>query len=209
MQNLKTKCCLVISITLLIGGLCGCGQVDHEPQSGEYGQTLVNSIQLTNAQIVQMNQSEMPRPEDTFKRPQVGINFPVNAEKNPYRFVIVAKGHAIQQGKVDLQWIGGIRAEETAPYHPEIFREEDDHRYDINQPVLLVISSDPFSIASDHQHSQYSAFAELTQRENFAVESVQLQVWQGKGALYSWTAYLKFVVILLVVLAAIYRLISR
>ncbi|ENV48283.1 hypothetical protein P255_01164 [Acinetobacter brisouii CIP 110357] len=195
--------CMIFSVLL-----SGCVRVDHEPHAGEYGQTLVNSIQLTSEQIAAINRSEMPRIQDAFKRPNIAIDFPTSQE-NPYRFVIVVKGHALQQGKVNMRWLGGIRPSESAQYHPQVFGDEDDHRYKSNEPVLLVISSDPFSIAKENFNVHYTALAELTERENLVVDSIQLQVWQGKGSQYSWVRYAGFFVVLMMALLPIYRILNR
>ncbi|WP_228271237.1 hypothetical protein [Acinetobacter brisouii] len=196
---------VALLVSVMLGG---CSRADHEPKTGEYGQTLVNSIQLSSEQIDAINKSPMPQIKDVFSRPNIAIDFPTRQE-NPYRFVIVVKGHALQDGKVNMRWFGGIRMTDGNQYSPQVFSDEDDHGYKINAPVLLVIASDPFSIGQDKMGLSYTALAELSERENLAVDSIQLQVWQGKGSQYSWVHYAGFFVILMLVLTPIYRLLNR
>lgn len=81
-----------------------------------------------------------------------------------------------------------------------------DVKYKANEPVTLVISSDPFSAnAKDNQKYYYMSSIELTGRENFKVSSVELQIWQGKGSNYPWVNYLKFLAIFLIAFTIAYR----
>ena len=79
----------------------------------------------------------------------------------------------------------------------------------MNEPVLLIASSDPFSISEQSNGVHYDVHAELMEASNIQFQSVEVQIWQGKGSLYSWTYYLKFLVILMIPIFAIYRLVSR
>jgi len=114
-----------------------------------------------------------------------------------------------QQGKVELKWIGGVQSESSNGYHPEVFQSDDKHSYDLNEPLLLVVSSDPLSVNEQNNGMIYSIHAELMEVSNIQFKSVEVQVWQGKGSQYNWTSYLKFLVILMVVIFGIYRLVSR
>ena len=201
---LKIATLLTVSLALF-----GCGQAKHEPRAGEYGENLVNSIRLTVSEIQAINQAIVTKPKDSFDRPSVDIGFLAEPGKNPYRFVLVAKGVAMQAGEIELKWIGGVQSETSNGYSPEIFQEDDKHSYEANEPVLLVISSDPFSVNTQSNALNYAVHAELLEAANFQLQSVELQVWQGKGSLYNWTYYLKFLVILMVVIFGIYRLVSR
>lgn len=200
------KAALFILVTF---GLIACGQEDHEPRPGEYGENLVNSIRLTPSEIQELNKSVVTKPKSSFDRGKVGIGFQGDYNQNPYRFVIVAKGTAVQQGKVELKWIGGVQSDTSNGYHPEVFQENDDHSYDPNEPVLLVISSDPFSISEKSNGMGYGVQAELMEASNFQFQSVEVQIWQGKGSKYNWTHYLQFLLILAVVIFGIHRVMSR
>ncbi|WP_416201964.1 hypothetical protein [Acinetobacter sp. NIPH 2100] len=201
-----------IRIILMLGltlSLCACGKTIHEPKAGEYGQNLVNSVLLTQSELQELNKAVIEKPKDTFQRPNVGISFQADHKQNPYRFVIVAKGAAIQAGKVELKWIGGVQSESSNGYHPEVFQTNDQHSYELNEPVILIISSDPFSVSEQNNGMNYSIHAELMEASNIQLQSVEVQVWQGKGSQYNWTSYLKFLVILMVAIFGIYRFISR
>ncbi|USA45102.1 hypothetical protein NDN11_10180 [Acinetobacter sp. C26M] len=206
LRNQLVKSTFLFFMTL---SLAACGKVAHEPKVGEYGESLVNSVLLTSSEIDALNKAVIEKPKDTFKRPNIGISFQADPSKNPYRFVIVAKGTAQQQGKVELKWIGGVQSESSNGYHPEVFQSDDKHSYDLNQPLLLVISSDPFSVSEQNNGMNYGVHAELTEATNIQFQSVEVQVWQGKGSQYNWTSYLKFLVILMVAIFGIYRLVSR
>lgn len=209
-QYLSLKIQFVVMLLLVITlGLSGCGQADHEPRVGEYGENLVNSVVLTQSEISELNKAVISQPKDTFKRPSIRIGFQGDHTKNPYRFVIVVKGTAMQEGKVELKWIGGIQSESSNGYHPEVFQGDDKHKYDTNEPLLLVIGSDPFSVSEQNQGIGYGVHAELMAVSNIQFQSVEVQIWQGKGTQYNWTYYLKFLLILMVVVFGIYRLISR
>ncbi|ENX15265.1 hypothetical protein F895_01811 [Acinetobacter sp. CIP 64.2] len=207
--NFKDQCLRLIFLLIMTLGLFACGKVAHAPKNGEYGESLVNSILLTPSEIGALNQAVIEKPKDTFKRPHVGISFQAEHSKNPYRFVIVIKGTAQQEGKVAVKWIGGVQSEASNGYHPEVFQSDDKHSYDLNEPLLLVISSDPFSVSEQSNGMNYDIYAELMEASNIQFQSVEVQVWQGKGSEYSWASYLKFLVILMVAIFGIYRLISR
>lgn len=122
--------------------------------------------------------------------------------------MIVIRGTAIHDGQVDVKWIGGVQSESAQGYHPEVFQDDDRHRYHANDPVLLVISSDPFSVSEANKGMFYSARAELMETENLRFQSVEVQGWQGQGSHYNVTTYLQFLVILMVVVFGVYRVIS-
>ncbi|AXY58447.1 hypothetical protein CDG60_10485 [Acinetobacter chinensis] len=187
-------------ITLLM--LTACSKAPHEPKSGEYGKQLIASYDLTPEQIEALNKTSMPKP-DMKDRPDLGIGFNANAADNPYRFVIVARGHAITDGEVDLRFIGGVERSSQQGYRPEAYREDDTHSYKANEPVLLVIASDPFSIDATQNSAgnEFGTHAEITERNNFQFHSAQLQIWQGKGSVQSWTRYLGFAVIFIGIFA--------
>ncbi|WP_343579152.1 hypothetical protein [Acinetobacter sp.] len=189
--------------------LIACGQVKHAPKAGEYGENLVNSILLTPSEIQALNKAVIDPPKDTFQRPNVGISFQADAAQNPYRFVLVVKGTTLQAGKTELKWIGGVQSETSNGYHPEVFQSNDSHRYDANESILLVISSDPFSVSEANNGINYAVHAELMEASNLQFQSVEVQIWQGKGSQYNWTAYLKFLLILMIAIFGIYRFISR
>lgn len=199
-----TKISLLCCITALSLGLTACSSKQQDPKIGEYGQVKIAYHLLNEQEIKAINQSAMPKP-DVNHRPKAGITYQLDAQKNPYRFVIVAKGTAIQDGKVSMRWLGGTQREDAPGYSPEIYKSSD-VKYKANEPVILVISSDPFSGNSkDSQKYYYMSSIELTGRENFKVSSVELQIWQGKGSTYPWVNYLKFLAIFLIAFTIAYR----
>ncbi|MFW2036044.1 hypothetical protein [Acinetobacter junii] len=206
---LKQTSLKFLVVVFILVGLVACGKTTHEPKVGEYGEALVNSVRLTSSELEQMNQAVINKPKDTFDRPSVAIGFLGESNKNPYRFVIVAKGIAPNEGEVNLKWIGGVQSETSNGYQPQIFQSDDKHKYEMNEPVLLIASSDPFSISEQSNGVHYDVHAELMEASNIQFQSVEVQIWQGKGSLYSWTYYLKFLVILMIPIFAIYRLVSR
>ena len=206
--NMKNKISNVVIMSLMLFGLAACGQTDHEPRVGEYGESLVNSILLTPNQVDELNVAVVTKPKATEKRPGIGIGFKGDSHLNPYRFVIVAKGTAIHDGPVELKWIGGVQNEKTNGYHPEIYQAEDSHQYHANDSVVLVISSDPFSVAEENNNLFYSVSVELVAASNIKFQSVEVQSWQGKASKFNITSYLKFLVILMVIVFGVYRVIS-
>lgn len=197
-----------VVVLMMLCGLTACGQADHEPRVGEYGETLVNSILLTPNQLEELNVAAETKPKATEKRPGIGIGFKGDAHLNPYRFVIVVKGIALHDGPVELKWMGGVQNEKTNGYHPEIYQTEDSHHYHANDPVLLIISSDPFSVAEENNNLFYSVSADLIAASNIKFQSVEVQSWQGKASKFNVTSYLKFLVILMVMVFGVYRVIS-
>ena len=202
MELLKNINILQKTQVLLFGGLIlvltACAKVSYEPKPGEYGQQLIGSYDLTLEEIEALNNTTMPKP-DIDKRPKLSIGYEATAANNPYRFVMVARGYAIADGEVELRFIGGNERMSRNGYHPEAFREDDTHNYKANEPVLLVLASDPFSVdaTQDTSDSSFATHAEITERSNFQFQSVQLQVWEGKGSKYSWTRYLAIMAIFL------------
>ncbi|MDE2421030.1 MAG: hypothetical protein KGO49_07615 [Gammaproteobacteria bacterium] len=205
---MKNKMFNTFLVLMMLCGLTACGQADHEPQVGEYGTNLVNSILLTPNQLEALNVAVETKPKPTEQRPGIGIGFKGDAHLNPYRFVIVVKGTAIHDGPIELKWMGGVQNEKTNGYHPEIYQTEDSHHYHANDPVLLVISSDPFSVSEDNSGLFYSVSADLIAASNIKFQSVEVQSWQGKASKFSFTSYLKFLVILMVIVFGVYRVIS-
>lgn len=206
--NINNQMLNVVFVSMMVCGLVACGQADHEPRAGEYGESLVNATLSTPSQIEEFNKAEVTKPKASAIRPSVGIGFKGDIHQNPYRFVVVVKGTAIKDGQVDLKWIGGVQSENSRGYHPEIFQADDSHHYHANDPVLLVISSDPFSVSEENKGLFYSVSAELMEVSNLQFQSVEVQIWQGKASLYNSTSYLKFLVILMVVVFGVYRVIS-
>lgn len=201
-----TKISLLCCISALSLGLTACNSKQQDPKIGEYGQVKIAYHLLNEQEIKAINQSAMPKP-DVNHRPRADITYQLDAQKNPYRFVIVAKGTAIQDGKVSMRWLGGTQREDAPGYSPEIYKNPD-VKYKANEPVTLVISSDPFSANAKDKNSykhSYMSIIELTGRENFKVSSVELQIWQGRGTVYSWINYLKFLAIFLILFTLAYR----
>lgn len=192
--------------TLLSLGLIltGCSSKQHEPKVGEYGQVKIASIQATQAEVEQINQTAMPKP-DIKNRPKMGISYELDAKKNPYRFVTVIRGNAINDGEVKVRLFGGTEKETSSGYSPTIF----DHptaKAKMNENVTLVLSSDPFSgNAKDPKTYYYYSAWELSERNNIKVTSVELQVWQGQGSSHSFISYLKFLAIFLILFTLAYR----
>lgn len=192
--------------TLLSLGLIltGCSSKQHEPKVGEYGQVKIASIQATQAEVEQINQTAMPKP-DIKNRPKMGISYELDAKKNPYRFVTVIRGTAINDGEVKVRLFGGTEKETSTGYSPTIF----DHptaKAKMNENITLVLSSDPFSgNAKDPKNYYYYSAWELSERNNIKVSSVELQVWQGQGSSHSFTSYLKFLAIFLILFTIAYR----
>lgn len=194
-----------LPLLLSLGLFTACSQQQQEPKAGEYGEVKVASIQLTSAEIAGINSSEMPKP-NPMKRPTMWISSQLDPTKNPYRFVTVVKGTAIQDGEVKMRLFGGIHSEDSSGFFPTIF----DHptvKAKANENIVLVISSDPFSAnAKDpQQRLYYQANAELSERNNITVSAVELQIWQGQGSQRSWVSYLKFLVLFLIIFGLAYR----
>ncbi len=198
--------CFILSVVVL--ALVGCGQADHPPRKGEYGQKLLTSIQVDQELIDELNSDRLPKPFLKQDHEQLlFINFMVEQKNNPYRFVIVARGKTQREGEVDVRFMGGVMSS-TDGMSPEIFREEDTHEYDANESVLLILPSDPFSLNVNSEDSDYAVQAGLSRQENFIFEEVELQIWEGKGGKYSMLAYLGFFAIIASALLGVYRLVA-
>lgn len=193
---------LFVSLLILFS-LIACSSKQQDPKAGEYGQVKIAYSKLEQNHINQINQSTMPKP-DPKNRPGMSIGFELDPTQNPYRFVAVIKGTAINDGEVNMKLFGGIEREGQG-YKPEAYISPTT-KYKANEPVTLVISSDPFSgNAKEGKKSYYYVNTELTGRENIKVSSIELQIWQGKGSTYSFTSYLKFLVIFLILFTISYR----
>ncbi len=199
--------CLIVSMMALT--LTSCGQADHPPRKGEYGEKLLTSMHVEQEMLDMFNSDELPKP--FFKqenKQQPHLAFEADSTGNPYRFVIVARGKTERAGEVEVQFISGIMSEIKGEYSPELLMEEDSHEYNPREKVLLILPSNPFSIDVNAEDNAYVALAGLSKQENFVFEDVELQVWQGKGDTYPTIAYLGFFCILASVLLVVYRFVS-
>lgn len=170
--------------------MTGCSREAQLPQPGEYGEKLVKTVSIPADVINELNNTTMPFPNSFSKLPDVDIVFEARADKNPYRFIIISKGTALKDGKVDLVWSTGTTREEVNAYHPAIYSDDDVNKYSQGESVLLVIPSEPFSVASYPRVDDFKARMDLTKRNNFKFNSIELQVWQGEGSKKDWGKYL-------------------
>lgn len=184
---------------------CG-GKAKHSPRVGEYGQVLSKNIVLSKEAVQGLNLSEIKPYQYASKETEVGIDFVGESKDNPYRFVVVIQGTAIDKGKVDVGFMYGVGLASSGQMKPKIMNEEDNSTYKAGEPVLLVVASDPFSVAAGREADTYVAYGLLNKRTNIDIQSVELQIWQGKGKKYSSTAIASFVLLLIGVLYVIYRM---
>lgn len=188
--------------------LSACGSKPHSPRVGEYGQELVINDVLSDKKIHELN-TLVPKPiSQSNNQSDININFQNEMGKNPYRFVVVVRGKAINRGKVNMGFTLSVASErkQKTVYMPLI--EEDDNSYQTGEEVLLILASDPFSIDQNNGEIQYLINGWLQKRENIDIQHVELQVWQGKGSKYNSMSYIAFGLVLLVTLGLILRLMS-
>ncbi|MFW2176368.1 MULTISPECIES: hypothetical protein [unclassified Moraxella] len=196
----------VAMFSLAITTLTGCGQETHAPRKGEFGETMVNAIRLTSDEVKNFNNAPQ---KATFMDSKVSLNigFEGENEKNPYRYVAILRGKAVSQGEVEVKLMGGAQNEMSNGFKPEMILEDDTKSYDAGEKVLLLVPSEPFSVANNPQAGkEYLMNALLTEKTNFEAEEIEVQIWQGKGSKRSWLAYLGFLAIVLSALLGVYRL---
>lgn len=205
-NSLKTLHTKVLLLLCGIIFLTACSKTT-EPKAGEYGQVKIAQYFTEQLQIKKLNAFTLPAPPSQ-KKPTFSIEYEMDSAQNPYRFVMVIKGRAIQKGKVKLRFLGGTGRTHSGEYSPVSYASDDNKTYDANEPVLLVISSDPFSANAKTNLTKDYFFttAELTDRQNIHVDSIELQIWQGKGSKHSWVRYLGFVVFFLIGIMGFQRL---
>lgn len=174
---------LTMACIIMVVGLVACSKaVDHEPEEGEYGKKLLKSIVLSDEKIGLLNAEDAAKPwfhqTDDGK---VSISFQGYSEESPYRFLIVAQGHAVTDDEVDVQFLGGVQPMETSDFTPRLYYEEDTSSYTAGEPVLLVLAAEPFSIKPGTLSTGFVAHGGLSKRDNFQFERIELQIWQGVG----------------------------
>lgn len=199
-----------LSVCVLVLTLIGCsGQAKHSPRAGEYGKTLNHSITLDRKKVETLSTSEIKSFFQASEDTETEILFQGTAENNPYRFVAVVRGTAINQGKVNVGFMYGVRSESKVDFTPKTMMDEDDATYKAGENVLMVVASEPFSVSKNSKDSLYSVYGLLTKRENIKFESVELQVWQGTGSKFSSTRFAVFGLLIFGAVFTVYRIVRR
>lgn len=176
--------------------LSGCQDKPHPPRVNEYGQTLVKNIHL-NSSTTQTLNTTIPLPYNEAsilaKYPKAIINFKGEPSKNPYRFVVVVKGQALNSGDVKLGFTtstgltygGGATA-------LGLITNDDNYYYNANEAVVAVLAGEPFSLSPQNIDKEYTVNAFIKRKENIKIDSVELQIWQGKSSKRSTSSYAIF-----------------
>lgn len=192
MRPLKIGICSIfISFSLL---LTGCNQPGHEPLIGEYGESKIFSQDLSDDYIDLINASAEPNPKDLDTLMIDGFN--IIAKKSPYRVVLVARAKVIRNGSVKMRWLGGIDAVAKSPSPPAqvgmggLLESTDSKEYSAGESVLLVMVGGKVQPSIDRPATIQ---LNLVRRENIVIDSMRLEVWQGKGSIWSfWDKFFWF-----------------
>lgn len=192
MYYLKNKICIVLVCFTLV--LTGCSKPAHEPLVGEYGESKIFSQDLSIEYINKINASAEPNPKDLDTLMIDG--FDIIAKKSPYRVVLVARGKVIKDGSVKMRWLGGIDAVAKAPNPPAqvgmggLLESTDSKKYSAGESVLLVMVGGKVQPSIDRPATIQ---LNLVRRENIVIDSIRLEVWQGKGKIWSfWDKFFWF-----------------
>lgn len=185
------------SITLLMlyclaFGLAACSsKPTHEPLIGEYGESRVFSEYLSSEYIEAINSAGEPNPKDLDTLMMEG--FFVETKKSPYRVVMVVRGKVIQENPVKMRWLGGIDVVDKSPSPTKnvgmgnLLESTDSKKYAANENILLILVGGKVQPAIDRPAT---ISLNLVRRENILIESIRLEVWQGKGNYLSfWDKY--------------------
>lgn len=192
MHRIKSSICFLFIYCSLV--LTGCTKPAHEPMIGEYGESKVFSQNLSDDYINLINASAEPNPKDLDTLMVEG--FDIVAKKSPYRVVLVAHAKAIRNGPVKMRWLGGIDAVAKTASPPTqvgmggLLESTDSKEYAAGENILLVMVGGKVQPSMDRPATIQ---LNLVRRENIVIDSIRLEVWQGKGNVWSfWDKFFWF-----------------
>lgn len=183
----------LLCVALLGISLAGCGKKNpNDPIVGEYGERMISSESLSDQFIDAINHP----PEKDEDQKFIDLPYFADPNQNPYRAVLIVKGHAIQKGKVDIRFLSNLAINGSGGRMASL-QSEDSHRYDANESVKLIVSSEPFSF-DVNKNKAYERAVQISSvhKENIQIDSIQFQMWQGKGNHKSFLYYFGWFVLL-------------
>lgn len=192
---------VILLIGFFIACLTGCQEKPHPPRVGEYGEVLIKNYKLHPKHVDELN-TLIPltysEAQKLPKYPKASLSFKGEMGKNPYRFVMVLYGKTLNAGDVKVTFTTDTGLSKgTGQAVLGLAMDEDESQYHANDEVVVVLSGEPFSLSIENASKEYTINAYLKQRENIKLQSVELQVWQGKGSKRSTASYATFGAILL------------
>lgn len=199
----------MFKIGLLLGvvALVACDdKATYAPRAGDYGTHLVSSYELAHDKVAAMNTLAIKPVMQAEDAAKAYMAFQPIAEHNPYRAVVVARGQAKTDGKVDLRFIYGVSAGEH--FKAKVLREEDDSQYKAGERVLLVLAGEPFSVAKGADGEYYVQMI-LTERNNLDITSLEMQLWRGQGKRLGVFQLLGLGAVIFMIIVMAYRIATR
>ncbi|MDO4251334.1 MAG: hypothetical protein Q4C68_07470 [Moraxella sp.] len=208
-KNITARTLLMLILPSSAMLMTACQQEPQAPKAGDYGQVLLKNTQLRQSQINDLN-TVIPKTYDEASRlvnyPKAEIRFVAEANKNPYRFVMVVRGKALNQGATKLSFTTETyKTEGAGNIALGLIKQEYDKPYAPNSNVIAVLASEPFSIGNENANKEFGVTAYIKQRENIAIEHIELQLWQGKGEKRSSVSYAWFFLIIVAVVGIALR----
>ena len=179
--------------------IAACGSQDHAPKPGKYGQILFQHAVLSTEEIQQLL-SESQSDTNTLNTKNFAVDYTATSNQNPYRAVLLVKGRAMTSGEVSVKFqIDNYNAaiQQTSSNLMQmgagIDQVERLETLDAGQEFIFVMDGAPFSVNAANDPNSMTSQLSLFESRNVEFQSIELQIWQGKGSQYGVMRYLWFI----------------
>lgn len=207
LNNLKR-----IALFCCVTFIPACGSQDQAPKPGEYGQILFQQAVLSTEEIQQLL-TESQSDTNALNTKNFAVDYTATSSQNPYRAVLLVKGRAMTSGEVSVKFqIDNYNAaiQQTSSNLMQMDAGVDQierlETLDAGQDFNFVMDGAPFSVNAANDPNSMTSQLSLLESRNVEFQSIELQVWQGKGGQYGVLRYLWFIGLVLLIVW-VYRVI--
>ena len=201
-----------IALFCCVTFIAACGSQDQAPKPGEYGQILFQQAVLSTEEIQQLL-TESQSDTNALNTKNFALNYTATASQNPYRAVLLVKGRAMTSGEVSVKFqIDNYNAaiQQTSSNLMQMDAGVDQverlETLDAGQDFTFVMDGAPFSVNAANDPNSMTSQLSLLESRNVEFQSIELQIWQGKGSQYGVMRYLWFIGLVLLIVW-VYRVI--
>lgn len=207
LNNLKR-----IALFCCVTFIPACGSQDQAPKPGEYGQILFQQAVLSTEEIQQLL-TESQSDTNALNTKNFAVDYTATSNQNPYRAVLLVKGRAMTSGEVSVKFqIDNYNAaiQQTSSNLMQMDAGVDQierlETLDAGQDFNFVMDGAPFSVNAANDPNSMTSQLSLLESRNVEFQSIELQIWQGKGSQYGVMRYLWFIGLVLLIVW-VYRVI--
>lgn len=207
LNNLKR-----IALFCCVTFIPACGSQDQAPKPGEYGQILFQQAVLSTEEIQQLL-TESQSDTNALNTKNFAVDYTATSSQNPYRAVLLVKGRAMTSDEVSVKFqIDNYNAaiQQTSSNLMQMDAGVDQierlETLDAGQDFNFVMDGAPFSVNAANDPNSMTSQLSLLESRNVEFQSIELQIWQGKGSQYGVMRYLWFIGLVLLIVW-VYRVI--